>query len=589
MNCERAVNSPLTPGQTDLGGAVELVLGVSMAPASIRMVLVEGENADGVTVEEDNIDVVGPQAADDSPTVSAADQVIAAILGTREGAVDAGSQLMSTGVTWTDQVEAAALRDALATRKIENVVLVSAFLAAAALAQTVGTAIGYERTAMLFVEPDTATLAVVDSADGSVTDVHRQALSRGEPVTELVDMVAGLHTLPSRPNGVFLVGCGVDVAPVKPQLEAATTLAINVPEEPEMALARGAALASANAPLFASSTAALAYAQDPGTGAVDPFAVSPGYLAIADGSDGARPGGEAFAYSAVADEDDAVETVVLDPVHDLAEVGSRHRATLLTGSAVAATAVTAAALALVVTLAINIRTTTVALRPVPGQKLIVPTAQAPAPAPEVPAASAPAPVHLPALQPGPAHVVAVPPAAAPAPIPAAPPVVAPVPVAPLPIPVVVPAPAAPQLPQLPLHLPAVQQPPIQIPNLQPVQQAPTPQPVHRPVPPSRVVSPPEQNPWQRSPVRVPGGQQPGSGLTPQEPRFNVPSQEPPLRIPQQQPRFNVPSQEPPMRVPEAPRMPEMPAPRAPIFRSPVVPRMPMMPQGPRLNLPRLRF
>ncbi len=379
MNCERAVNSPLTPRQTDLGGAVELILGMSMAPTSIGMVLVEGENADGVTVEEDNIEVVGLEAADDSPTLSATDQVIAAILGTREGAVDAGSRLMSTGVTWTDQVEAVALRDALATRKIENVVLVSAFLAAAALAQTVGSAIGYQRTAMLFVEPDTATLAVVDSADGSVTDVHRQALSQGDTATELVDMLAGLQTLPSRPDGVFVVGCGVDVAPVKPQLEAATTLAVSVPEEPEMALARGAALASANAPLFASSTAALAYAQDPGTGAVDPFAVSPGYLAIPDEVDAASVGREAFAYSAVADEDAAAETVVLDPVQDLAAAGSRQRTTLLTGSAVAATAVTAAALALVVSLAINIRSTTVALRPVPGQSLIVPTAQAPAP------------------------------------------------------------------------------------------------------------------------------------------------------------------------------------------------------------------
>ncbi|GAB4945950.1 hypothetical protein MAHJHV50_50790 [Mycobacterium avium subsp. hominissuis] len=50
-------------------------------------------------------------------------------------------------------------------------------------------------------------------------------------------------------------------------------------EEPETALARGAALAAANAPLFASSTAALAYAQDPGTGAVDQYSL-PDYLYV---------------------------------------------------------------------------------------------------------------------------------------------------------------------------------------------------------------------------------------------------------------------------------------------------------------------
>ena len=40
--------------------------------------------------------------------------------------------LASTGVTWTDPRDAAALRDALATRKVENVMLVSSFMAAAA-------------------------------------------------------------------------------------------------------------------------------------------------------------------------------------------------------------------------------------------------------------------------------------------------------------------------------------------------------------------------------------------------------------------------------------------------------------------------
>ena len=112
------------------------------------------------------------------PRLAAADRVVAAILGTREGAAEGGYQLTSTGVTWTDPIEAAALRDALATHKVENVMLVSAFLAAAALAQAVGNGINYAHTALLFVEADTATLAVIDSADGSIADVHRHATTR---------------------------------------------------------------------------------------------------------------------------------------------------------------------------------------------------------------------------------------------------------------------------------------------------------------------------------------------------------------------------------------------------------------------------
>src|ERR1700753_1243263 len=119
---------------------------MSMAPKTVRMVLVEGKKAGGGTVEEDNFDLACDDAA---PTMSASDRGITAILGTREGATAAGEALASTGVTWTDPVEAAALREALATRKIENVMLVSAFLAAAALAQAVGAANGNAHTALL--------------------------------------------------------------------------------------------------------------------------------------------------------------------------------------------------------------------------------------------------------------------------------------------------------------------------------------------------------------------------------------------------------------------------------------------------------
>src|ERR1700677_4332382 len=242
-----------------------------MAPTAVRMVLVEGENADGVTVDEDGFNV----NAADLPTVSAADQVVSAILGTQEGAAESGYELRSTGVTWTDPVEAAALRDALAARKVENVMLVSSFLAAAALAQVVGRSVGYAQTGLLFVEPDTATLAVVNSSDGSITDVHRQPLTPGsDSVAELATLLSSDDSLNARPDGLLLVGSGVDITPIKPRLEAATGLIVSAPEEPETALARRAALASANAPLFSSSTAALAYAQDPGTGFVNPYAVA---------------------------------------------------------------------------------------------------------------------------------------------------------------------------------------------------------------------------------------------------------------------------------------------------------------------------
>src|SRR5277367_2528782 len=420
-----------------------------MAPTAVRLVLVEGENADGVTVDEEGFAV----NTADAPTVSVADQVVSAILGTQESAAESGYQLRSTGVTWTDPVEAAALRDALAARKVENVMLVSSFLAAAALAQVVGSSVGYAQTGLLFVEPDTATLAVVNSSDGSITDVHRQPLTPGaDSVAELATLLSSADSLDARPDGLFLVGSGVDITPIKPRLEAATGLIVSAPEEPETALARGAALASANAPLFLSSTAALAYAQDPGTGFINPYAVAPGYFDVAVDRESR---GQPLAYKVIGDEDvdgytalagegdfeTGTYTGAYTGIAAAPEEG-RRRPLILVSSAVAAIFVVGAA-ALLVALAISMRPTA-AVRPEPGHNAVAPKpapaapaapASAPAPAPEAPA---PAPV---APAPAPEQVAPAPAPAAPAPAPepAAPPP-APVAPAPAPPPAVVPIP-----------------------------------------------------------------------------------------------------------------------------------------------------
>ncbi len=360
------------------------------------------------------------------------------------------------GLPGPTQLEAAALREALATRKIENVMLVSAFLAAAALAQAVGNATGNAHTALLFLEPETATLAIVDTADGSITDVHKELISSVDTVAELAEMVAGLDTLEPRPEGVFVVGSGVDISAVKAQLETLTSLPVSAPDEPETALAWGAALASASAPLFASSTAALAYAQDPATGAIDPYAVSPGYLSVPDVPPGTELGEEDLAYSAVPDEEAEINTSVLDLAGDDHSDGSSERRPLLLVGTVLAIAVVTAVLALEVSLALGIRPSAVSLLPRPLQNLLlVPAQQAPAPAPVPASAPVPQVNHLqaPVVSPPANAPIPVPRLAAPlpAPVPAAPP--APVIAHPAPVPVPVPL-AIPVVP--PVHLPVPQ-------------------------------------------------------------------------------------------------------------------------------------
>ncbi|MBV8786075.1 MAG: hypothetical protein JOZ00_05235 [Mycobacterium sp.] len=453
---------------------MDIVLGVSMAPASVQMVLLQGENADGATVDESEF-----TTADDAPTVSASDRVIAAIMGTREDAASAGLELGSIGVACTDQLEAAAIRDALAARKIENVMLVSTFLAATALTQFVGGAMGYERTALLFLEPDTATLAVVDTADGSVDDVHSES---GDIVTAaLMAMVAGLDELPTRPGGLFVLGSGVDIAPIKARLEEATSLTVSVPEEPETALARGAALASAHT--LASPTGVLAYAQDPGTGVVDVSAL-PEYLSV-----GHDELGDDLAYSAVADDEADAQTVVIDAR------APRRRPRLLVGTALVAASF-GVAVALEIALSLGIRTTVGSL-PAPIQSILAPVEQVLAPAPGQVAATklaAPKPLSPPPSAPPPAAPV---PAASPVPLPAAPP--PPPPAAP--VPVVVP-PIAP-VPLPPVHLP---NPPVSPPVVEPpTHPSPPaePPPIH--VTPPKAPPPPHRPPPQGPPPNSGGG------------------------------------------------------------------------------------
>jgi uncharacterized membrane protein YgcG len=420
---------------------VDTVLGVSMAPTAVRMVLVEGQNADGATVDEDNFAVAH---GDDPATFSAPDRVVAAILGTREGANEAGYDLLSTGVTWSNQSEAAELRDALTARKVENVMLVSSFLAAAALAQSLGSATGYTRAALLYVEPEIATLAVVDTTDGSITDVMREQLpdDDDQAVATLVGLVSAAEGLDQQPDGLLVVGSGVDIPLIKPALEKATSLPLSVPEQPATALARGAALASANAPLFASSTAALAYALDPGTGSVSQHAHAPGYLAVAEAVPGGEPGADALAYSAVADDSAAVYTQLgrdgypADDEHhdfttgmypDFSQLDGREhvsRTPFLAAMSVLVIFV-AGVMALVISLAFSIRPSA-SSRPSLSHNVVAPARPVPLPA------AAPAPVAAPVRAPAPVRAAAPAPVRIPGPAPA-----------PAPIPFPAPAPMAP--------------------------------------------------------------------------------------------------------------------------------------------------
>ena len=396
---------------------MDIVLGVSMTPTTVRMVLVEGEKADGRTVDHDIFDIT---AVDGAANSSASDQVISAILGTQQSAAAGGHRLITTGVTWTNHDDASALREALTARGLDDVMLVSELHAAGAIAQAAGRAVGYDKTALMFVERDTATLSVVEAHDGSIVKVLSRSLHSADAMAVMAEMVTSLEAQDVRPGGVFVVGSGVDVTSVKEHLEHLVSLPVSAPEDSEMALARGAALAAVSAPRFEATTIGLAYSQDP-----DPAAFAATQM---------RP---MSAASPVDDDDDVV-------------ADDSRRPFMLVGSTLTSIFVVGV-VALVISLAVSIRPT-VDQRPNPGESIVVPSTLAPAPpaaqqvepppaeppkAPET--IPAPVPVVQEQPQQAPRQVFVEPPqapaqvpAAAPPPAPAAPPP-APVPAAPAPV------------------------------------------------------------------------------------------------------------------------------------------------------------
>jgi hypothetical protein len=529
-----------------------------MTTTTVRMVLVEGEKADGVTIESGAFDTA---AADGVPRGSPSEQVSAAILATQQSALSSGHHLVVSGVTWIDEPASASLRDSIAARGLDNVVLVSEQHAAGALAQTVGRALGYDTTAVILFKPGTATLSIVNSADGSIVEARTLSLDSIEATEVLPEMVAPLKAADSRPQGVFVVGSDMDVRSVKANLESLISQPVIVPEEPELALARGAALAAGNAPGFEASTSGLAYSQDPDTTA----AGRPVKLSDADTEAAPIDCGEIVDGMETGDEKD------------------RRRLLMPVGSLVAGTFVVGA-VALVMSLAVSIRPTdqgsfrteqvtvpsdVAAAPPVARAPAPVQAPPAPAPAAAQPQPLPPPPPAPPISLPDPAAVVAQASSAVPVEAPAAK-VAAPAPVAadpdpplvvPAPAPVAVekPLPAAPAAVDPPVPQAAPPPAPIAVPmpapEVRPVPQTP-PAALPRfsapslwigaPAAPQQASQPQQGQQWwqiplgpQQQPAQPPQQMQPGPHIdlwpqrqTPQAPQWTPPQWTPPQQAPQ---------------------------------------------------------
>ena len=151
------------------------------------------------------------------------------------------------GVTWAPEAEAAAsaLLAALAARGHDNVVAISDVEAVEVLAWGIADVAGYEDVTVCVVEPDAAVVAVVDVGGVTVERIDRSVL--GADATELTAAAVAIWEPDVRqPEAIFVLGSD-DLDPIVSELTAASEVPVISAAEADLAMARGAALASATA------------------------------------------------------------------------------------------------------------------------------------------------------------------------------------------------------------------------------------------------------------------------------------------------------------------------------------------------------
>lgn len=221
---------------------MDAVLGLSVTPSAVGLVLVEGQDADGATVDRDAIEIPGRR----STPQQTSDEAAAAVLRAEALAATRGHRLHCIGVTWSDDadIEASLLLKSLSDCGFDNVVPVRLPEASEALAWGVAEVIGNDVTAVCVIESDTVIALVVHAREGAVQTAVNHSVASEEALVHWLSAV--FSRTDWRPEALVMVGSGAALDELVPRLEDALSVPVFAPAEAELALARGAALASAH-------------------------------------------------------------------------------------------------------------------------------------------------------------------------------------------------------------------------------------------------------------------------------------------------------------------------------------------------------
>jgi hypothetical protein len=226
---------------------LDTVLGLSLTSTSVGWVLVEGRDADGAILDHEDFDVAsggGVQA------VYTSEQATAAVLDAQAVVASYDHRIHVIGVTWSDEAaaEAALLLESLTNAGFDNVVPIRLHQACDELARAIAPVVGYEKAAVCVLDGDSTIVAMVDACDDEPqTAIKRLPGGAGR-------LVGWLTTLFDRsswqPGVVVVVGPDEDLEALSWRLEKAVPIPVLTQTGAQLALARGAALASADTTEF---------------------------------------------------------------------------------------------------------------------------------------------------------------------------------------------------------------------------------------------------------------------------------------------------------------------------------------------------
>ena len=149
-------------------------------------------------------------------------------------------------MTWTGdtELEASLLLRSLSECGFDNVVPVQLPEASEALAWGVADAIGNAVTAVCVIESDAVIALVVHTRVGAVQTAVNHSIGSEESLIRWLSTVFAKADW--RPEALIMVGSGGDLDALMPRLETVLSVPVFAAAEAELALARGAGLASAH-------------------------------------------------------------------------------------------------------------------------------------------------------------------------------------------------------------------------------------------------------------------------------------------------------------------------------------------------------